>query len=81
MKLTTLQPIYQQPWDPSSFIGFSQEQIALIKHGWEAALDAAYSTALSMSHDGEPADAGVIPQAGDLPQFDTDEPDHESIYA
>lgn len=55
MKLKTLQPIYQQPWDESAFAGFSKEQIALIKHGWEAALDAAYSTALIMSKDeGEP---------------------------
>lgn len=28
----------------------------------------------------EPADAGVIPCCSDLPPFDTDEPDRESIY-
>lgn len=32
----------QIPWDPTRFIGFSNEQIELIKKGWDLALDDVY---------------------------------------
>jgi len=34
--------ISQIPWDPSAFIGFDSEQLALIKRGFDFALDRAY---------------------------------------
>lgn len=32
----------QIPWDPTRFIGFTAEQIELIKKGWDLALDDVY---------------------------------------
>lgn len=29
-------------WDPSAFVGFSDEQIAMIKRGWDVALQRVY---------------------------------------